>query len=129
MRFAIYDHGGKAMYLHQQLVAAGHTAAKVLADADVLLVDCDWRWAHPRPELIASAHEAGAKVVLYPHGGLPMVFNYDGLTDPDPLVDLRLEHGPGSVEIADRLGLDLRQQATGWLYCPTRPFTPASARG
>ncbi len=124
MRFAIWDHCGKAAHLHQTLVARGHVPAPSLADADVFLVDCDWRWAHPRPEFIQAAHDAGAKVVLYPHGGLPTVFVYDGLTEPNPLVDLRLEHGPGSVEAAQEAGVsELRQEVTGWLYSPTKPFT------
>jgi hypothetical protein len=122
VRFAIWDHAGKGGYLHQQLLAAGHTTAETLADADVFLADCDWAWAHPRPELIAAAKEAGAKVVLYPHGGLPTVFVYDGLTVPDPLVDLRLEHGQGSIEAAAELALELAQEATGWLYSPTESF-------
>lgn len=122
MRFALGDHEGKAGYLHQALVAAGHTASEGLADADVLLLDCDWRWAHPRPEMIGAAVEAGAKVVLYPHGGLSTVFVYDGLTEPDPRVDMRLEHGPGNGQVAEMLGLELRQEAVGWLYSPTREF-------
>lgn len=122
MRFALADHEGKAGYLHQALVAAGHTPAEGLDNADVLLLDCDWRWAHPRPEMIGTAVEAGAKVVLYPHGGLSTVFVYDGLTEPDPRVDLRLEHGPGNGEVAELLGLELRQVPVGWLYSPTREF-------
>lgn len=123
MRFAIWDHAGKAVHLHKTLLNRGHQAAPTLGDADVLLLDCDWRWAHPRPEFIQAAHDAGAKVVLYPHGGLPTVFVYDGLTNPDPLVDLRLEHGPGPIQAAQEAGLEgLRQEACGWLYSDTQPF-------
>lgn len=124
MKYAVWDHAGKGVYLRQQLQKAGHTEVDGLQDADLLLVDCDWRWAHPRPELIAAAKNKGAKVALYPHGGWSTVFIYDGLTDPDPNVDLRLEHGRGSVDIADSLGLDLDQHAPGWLFSPTKPFQP-----
>jgi hypothetical protein len=122
VRFAIWDHAGKGDYLRQRLFAAGHTAADTIDDCDLLLLDCDWRWAHPRPELIQAAVKAGAKVALFPHGGQPTIFIYDGLTEPDPLVNLRFEHGPGSLEVAGLLGLDLSQEATGWLYSPTKPF-------
>ncbi len=122
MRFALWDHAGKGGYLHQRLLQAGHTTAETFADADLMLLDCDWAWAHPRPELIQAAHSTGAKIALYPHGGLPTMFVYDGLTEPDPLVDLRLEHGHGSIEAAELLGLELKQEAPGWLYSPTRPF-------
>ncbi len=126
MRFALWDHAGKGGYLRQQLLEAGHTSAETVADAELMLLDCDWAWAHPRPELIKAAHDSGAKVALYPHGGLPTTFVYDGLTVPDPFVDLRLEHGHGSIDAATELGLDLNQQAPGWLYSPTKPFAPVT---
>ena len=124
MRFGIWDHAGKGGYLREQMLRAGHSPAETLEDADLLLLDCDWRWANPRPDLIRAAVQAGTRVVLYPHGGLPTVFVYDGLTPPDPNVSLRLEHGPGPIQVAERLGLDLSQRAVGWLYTPTRPFRP-----
>lgn len=127
MRFACFDHGGKSFYLVQQLLAAGHTSAERLEDTDIALLDCDWPWAGNRPGLIQAATDAGAKVVLYPHGGMPTVFNYDGIAEPHPGVSMRLEHGTGSLDIAAAFGMngELRQQATGWLYCPTEPFAPA----
>jgi len=128
MKFVVFDHEGKGLHLHQALLNQGHTASPTLEDADLLLLDCDWEWAHPRPELIAAAHNLGIKVALYPHGGLPTTFIYDGLTQPDPLVSLRLEHGPGSLEIAELIRADhaddLNQEAVGWLYSPTLPYAP-----
>jgi hypothetical protein len=124
MRFAIYDHAGKSTYLRQALYARGHTEAERIEDTDLLLVDTDAPWAHPRPEMIAAAKAAGAKVALYPHGGMPSCWMYDGICEPNSGVDLRLEHGLGSIEIGDLLDLDLVQRATGWLYSPTHPFTP-----
>jgi len=122
VRFAIWDHAGKGDYLRQCLLAAGHTQADTVDTTDLLLLDCDWRWARPRPDLIGAAAAAGAKIVLFPHGGHPTVFVYDGLTEPDPRVDLRLEHGQGTVDVARELGLELRQEATGWLFSPTSGF-------
>lgn len=122
MRFAIWQHAGKGAYLTHKLLARGHTKAESIDETDLLLLDCDWRWAHPRPQMIGWAKDAGAKVALFPHGGHPTVFIYDGLTDPDPQIDLRLEHGQGSIDVANQLGLDLNQQAPGWLFSPTKPF-------
>jgi hypothetical protein len=122
MRFAVWLNQGKGDYLQQKLREAGHTVAETVDETDLFVADCDWRWALPRPGLIQMAHDLGAKVALYPHGGMPTTFVYDGLTEPDPLVELRLEHGQGSVDVADALGLDLRQQATGWLFSPTSKF-------
>src|SRR3954471_22464186 len=100
MRFALAEFEGKETYLRQALYARGHTAAERIDDTDLLLIDTDAPWAHPRPEMIQAAKDAGAKVALYPHGGLPCCWMYDGIATPDPNVDLRLEHGPGSLEIS-----------------------------
>lgn len=131
MKFALFDNCGKGAYLRQRLIAAGHTASERVEDTDVLVLDCDWRWAHPRPAMIDAAVAAGARVVLYPHGGMPTVFVYDGLTDPDERVALRLEHGPGSIDVARLFGAEhkLNQHAAGWLFSPTAPFTPRSEPG
>ncbi len=124
MRFTLYDHAGKGLYLRQQLIAAGHTDAETADEMELLLLDCDWPWAHPRPELIESAHRRGAPIVLYPHGGRPTCWVYDGIAEPDERVTLRLEHGPGSTRIAVELHEDWRQEAPGWLFCPTKDFVP-----
>ncbi len=124
MKFTLYDHAGKGLYLRQQLVAAGHEDAETADEMELLLLDCDWPWAYPRPDLIESAHRRGAPVVMYPHGGRPTCWVYDGIAEPDDRVALRLEHGVGSVTIASEFAEDLHQEAPGWLYCPTRDFTP-----
>lgn len=100
MRFAIFDNAGKGAYLRQRLIEAGHQQADRIDGTDVLILDCDWPWAYPRPQMIEAATKAGVPVVLYPHGGMPTVFNYDGIAEPDPRVAARLEHGPGSIDIA-----------------------------
>lgn len=128
MKFCLYQFEGKELYLRQALYAAGHTEAERIDETDLLLLDTDAPWAHPRPEMIRAAKAAGAKVALYPHGGLPVCWMYDGICEPDPDIDLRLEHGPGSVQVADALGLDLKQEAPGWLYSPTVPFAPVEPR-
>lgn len=122
MRFAVWDHAGKAAYLTQKLREAGHTLAANLEETELLLVDHDGPWAHPRPELIRLAAENNIPVVMYPHGGQPGIFPYDGHADPDPRVTLRLEHGHGVIDVAENLGLELRQHACGWLFSPTAPF-------
>lgn len=124
MRFAIFEFEGKEAYLRQTLSAKGHEPAARIDETDLLLVDTDAGWAYPRPAMIEAAAAAGAKVVLYPHGGMPCCWQYDGIATPDPRVDLRLEHGPGSIEVAESFGADLKQAAPGWLFSPTRPFKP-----
>lgn len=125
MKFSVFDVMDKGLYLKQTLEAAGHEPVPV-EEADVLILDCDWEWAAPRPALIDEAVSRGVKVALYPHGGMPTVHVYDGLTEPHPGVDVRFEHGPGSIDLAViPMGReDLKQVACGWLYCPTVPFAP-----
>lgn len=130
MKFALLDNNGKGAYLRQRLVEAGHEQAGLDA-ADVAILDCDWPWAHPRPEMIAAAHRAGVKVVLYPHGGMPTVFAYDGIAEPDERVAARLEHGTGSIDMARLFGAEpkLHQHAAGWLFSPTASFSPLDDPG
>src|SRR4051812_2940222 len=101
MKFSVFDVMDKGLYLKQALETAGHTETPFSDDPDLLLLDCDWEWALPRPQLIDQAVKRGIKVALYPHGGQPTAFAYDGLTKPHPGVDLRLEHGVGSVSVGD----------------------------
>lgn len=125
MKFGLFDHAGKGLYLRQKLLEAGHQHADTPEECELLVLDCDWPWAAPRPMLIERAKNAGAKIVTYPHGGRPTVFVYDGLAEPDERVDARLEHGPGSIQLAETFtDQDLHQQAFGWLYSPTHPFRP-----
>jgi hypothetical protein len=81
MKFSVFDVMDKGLYLKQTLEAAGHEPVR-FDDADVLILDCDWAWADPRPQLIDEAVARGLKVALYPHGGMPTVHVYDGLTKP-----------------------------------------------
>ncbi len=123
MKFTLYDHAGKGQHLRQALLDAGHEEAGSIDELELLLVDHDGPWAHPRPAMIQTASEYGAKVALYPHGGRPDVFKYDGICEPNPLVGLRLEHGVGSLEMAPP-GQMLHQEAVGWLFSITRNFHP-----
>jgi len=140
MRFALFDHQGKGLHIGQALVAAGWDLSGDPADCDLLLVDHDGPYAHPRPAIIEAAYDAGAKIVLYPHGALPTVTFYDGAYAPDARIDARLEHGEGHVEIGRRIGLgDIGQTVVGWTYsdraafAPTRPerilFAPIQPNG
>jgi hypothetical protein len=132
MRFAFFEFAGKERYFKQRLYEFGHEEARAesgefTTDFDVLLVDCDWPWAYPRPILIDGAKKFGAKVVMYPHAGRPTVWVYDGIAEPDDRVDLRLEHGAGSLLMAGHFmanHLPLNQHATGWLFSPTAEFEP-----
>lgn len=129
MRFAIWNHSGKSDHLASAMLDAGHEPVADPATADLLLIDTDWPWAGTRPQVIAAAAEAGTKVVIYPHGGFTTCFVYDGLAEPDPNVAMRLEHGPGALEVARHFDPDgaLRQEVVGWLYNFTHEFTPVKA--
>lgn len=130
MRFALFAYENKGAYLRQRLEARGHTVSERIEETDLLILDCDWWWAAPRPAMIDVAEKHGVKVALYPHGGQSTTFVYDGLTKPDRRVALRLEHGPGSIEIARLFGGDtLNQHAAGWLFSPTAPFSPLDDPG
>ncbi len=129
MKIGLILNNGKGAYLQQRLVEAGHEITEMVEGTDLLLVDCDWSWAHPRPAIIDAVEAEGGLVAQYPHGGQPVVQAYDGLATPDPRVRLRLEHGPGSIELARMYGgmeevERLDQAATGWLFSPTREFEP-----
>ncbi len=124
-RFAVFNHQDKGAMIAAALHQAGWQQAETAQECDVLLIDHDGPFAHPRPQFIGEAYEAGAKVVLYPHGANPSVTFYDGAFDPDPRVAVRLEHGAGPLEIAHRAGLgDLHQRVVGWTYTPRADFAP-----
>jgi hypothetical protein len=120
MKITFSDHGGKGLVLAAALRAAGHDLVE--ADGDVLLIDHDLPWAH-----YGALCDAHARVLVYPHGA-PIVASGDGQWPVHPHTVLRLEYGPGQVEVLRRAGYPRRVEVIGWALCPRRAFAPRPGR-
>ena len=121
MKVGLYDYQGKGTGLGRLIQQAGH---QIVTDHpyDLLLVDCDYPWAGDRIALIEQAHDFGALVAVYPHGGEALHF-YDGICAPHPDVDAFLVTGPGHRRFQERFGHRLILE-TGWYWCEQKPFEP-----
>ncbi len=122
MRLAVLDHHGKAQYLAYRLMQAGFDLVPDAArfDYELMLVDTDSPHAAPMPQkhnLVKEAVKRGIPVVLYPHGGGP-ILDYDGIRKFAVPVSLQLVHGEGDAEIYRRCGLSHRYEVVGWTFCP-----------
>jgi hypothetical protein len=120
LKIAANDHSGKSLPLLRTLLHAGHQLAED-GPADILLIDLDPPLAGYR-ELIERHLAAGAKVVLYPHGGGTPSLAYDSLWEPDPRVAANLVMGPGNAEFLRRIDYAPPVHTIGWSYCEQRPF-------
>jgi hypothetical protein len=125
MRIAIKDHLGKGIPLARVLAAAGHELVKITQYADLLLIDLDAPKYGYR-EVIDAHRAAGAKVLLYPHGGSPLLA-YDGFLEPYENVDGNLVIAPGHAEVMRRYGYPSPIHVVGWSLCDQAPFRPAAA--
>lgn len=125
MRFVLHDHQGKGARLGRELRAAGWKEVPGGA-ADLLLIDHDVPGFHRQ---VIEAHRAnGAKVVLYPHGAMPIV-SWDGIFEPSGLVDLTLTPADGQAVVLHRYGYPGPVAVAGWSYCDLRPFQPVRREG
>ena len=67
--------------------------------------------------------EAGAKVVLYPHGGGIPTLSYDGVWEPDPRVFANFVTGIGHAEIMRRIDYPSQTHVVGWTFTDDlKPF-------
>lgn len=119
MRFALFDYQLKGEGLARLAQRAGHTRVDRMP-FDVLLIDTDFPWAHDRIAVIEQAHDFGAAVAVYPHGGEPLFF-YDGICDPHPDVDAFLVTAAGHRQFQQRFG-HKRIIEVGWYWCPQKPL-------
>lgn len=119
MRFTLHDHQGKGDAFRTALLAAGWLETP--GPADLLLIDHDVPGFHRQT---IEAHAAqGAKVVLYPHGAMPLV-SWDGLFEPSGLVALTLTPAPGQRDVLGWYGYPGPTAVVGWSMCPLRKFRP-----
>ena len=117
MRVAIWDYQGKGRAYAEAL--AGDERFELVSDpdqAEVLLLDSDHPLAPPVPEKHDSARRAvfrGARIVLYPHGG-PPVLDYDGLRPVELPVTLQFVPGEGHAEVYRRIKHRFPGRVAGW---------------
>jgi hypothetical protein len=122
LKIAIKDHRNESVDLTNALHAAGHEFVPA-PPADVFMIDLDVPGYQYGP-LIETFHEAGAKLVLYPHGGGAATLSYDGLFDPDPRFAANLVTGLGHAEVLRRLEYPSPVYTIGWRLCALKPFRP-----
>jgi hypothetical protein len=112
MRFGFHDYNGKGARLLAALEAAGHQRDD---SAPFAVTD---HTQHPLGN--------GERVVLYAHGGPPVLSWDDGQRHLGPNVRLVLTHGPGQAAIAAICGLTQPHVPVGWQYCDvSEPRYPA----
>lgn len=112
----MHDHGGKGQRLYKALVAAGHEFVE--GTGDIAVIDHDFY------RDVCDAHEV---VVLYPHGGTP-ILSWD-IAPIHPHVRLNLVHGPGHAEVMATYGFDVPTEVIGWSYSElAEPRYPAKVR-
>lgn len=117
MRFAVRDHQNKSVPFSKAL--SEHTLVRLGEWAELFLIDLDL----PHPlyrSLIDRYSRWDAKVIVYPHGAMPTL-NYDGLSEPDPRVDVQIVPAPGHVEVMRAYGLERRLEVCGFPW-PQLPF-------
>lgn len=103
MKITFHEHGGKGARIAAALKVAGHET--VPAGGDLALIDHDY-YSH-----LCDAHEV---VVLYPHGGNP-ILSWDG-NDVHPNVRLNLVHAPGHAEVMAAYGFGVPTVPVGWCF-------------
>lgn len=123
LRFGVFDHQLKGATLKQALEDAGHIPIDDARIADVLLVDFDGDYAHPRPKLIQATLDSGGIVLVYPHGAYP-TFQYFSTITADNRVAAHLVQGLGVAAVYQHIGMTVPVHVIGWYYCPLVPFQP-----
>lgn len=117
MNVSVWDYQGKGEAYAQALAADPRfTLVEDLWDAQVVLADTDHPQAPPAPEkhqTLLAAAGAGARIVLYPHGG-PPVLDYDGLRPPGLPVSCQFVSGEGHAEIYRRINHKFPVRVAGW---------------
>ena len=116
---AIKDHQGKSRGIAAALQREGWQCVPVGPPADVLLIDHDIDRPGYR-DVIDYYKANGAKIVLYPHGALPVCV-WDGIIEPYP-VDACLVIGTGHRDVMQAYGYPYPIHVIGWSFCEQRSF-------
>jgi hypothetical protein len=124
LRIAVCDHHQASLPFARAVHGAGHELVTV--DADVLLIDFDPPLKAYR-DMIDKHAQAGAKVILYPHGVGGPNLSYDGLWEPYERVDANLVNGYGQAEFLRRIDYPAPVHVVGWTRGETRPFRARAA--
>lgn len=89
--------------------------------ADIILSDSD---VPSRAKSLASFHQRGKKIFLYPHAARPTLFNdFEGYP-PSPYIDAHFLTAAGHIEIMRSIGIKYPLEVIGWYLCPMKPFQP-----
>lgn len=124
MRVAVKDHFGKGLPIAVALARAGHEVLPYNQHADLLLSDLDDpNYGYRR--LIDFHKDAGATVLLYPHGAQPLI-GYDGMHEPYEKVDGNLVIASGHAEVMRRIDYPAPVHVIGWSLCEQAQFRPAA---
>lgn len=121
MRFYFFNHQNKGMALIQALKAAGHTLSAQSGSAEIIFTDVD---VPPRAANLASLHQRGKKIFVYPHAARPNLFHDFDNYPPFPHVTAHFVPAEGNIEILRQSGLPHALEVIGWYLCPMRPFQP-----
>lgn len=119
---AVRDHRGNSLPYVEALAAKGWDVVPLGQRADVLLIDLDIDRPGYRDVIHAYA-EAGARIVLYPHGANALTC-WDGLDEPYP-VDLCVVPGEGHRMVMEAYGYPRPILVAGFSFCGIRRFRPS----
>lgn len=119
---AVRDHRGNSLPYIEALSAKGWDIQPLGAAADVLMLDFDVPHGGYR-DMIQVYRDAGARIVLYPHGANP-VTAWDGLYTPQP-ADLCLVPGEGHRMVMEAYGYPNPILVTGFSFCGIKRFKPS----
>lgn len=122
---AVRDHQGKSTPYARALAQHGWDVRPIGQPADVFLTDLDVVRGGYR-YLIDGYRDAGAKIVMYPHGANVLTI-WDGLDEPYP-VDLCVTIGEGHKAVMEAYGYPFPVLAAGWALCEQRKFRQTEGR-
>lgn len=119
MKFYFFNHQNKGLPLVRAMEAAGWVWTAQAGQAEVVFSDSD---VPSRAKSLASFHQRGKKIFLYPHAARPNLFNDLSGYPPFPHVSAHFVTAAGHIDVLKRIGVRHTFEVTGWYLCPMRPF-------